>query len=368
METEVQREKPEILIVDDSPSNLRLLDEMLRSTGYVSRVVTNGNAALVAVRKSVPDLILLDIMMPSMDGYEVCRQLKADPEFRRVPVIFLSAMTGAGAKLKAFEEGGVDYISKPFNLEELEARVRLHLMMSRKNRELERAHKRLQSLEELRDKLVHMIVHDMRNPLFTIDLLVENMTTPTMAETAKIQRGLDSIHGEVQRLLRMLTDMLDMSRLEAGQMPLERVMGDLVEEARGVMESVLKSTRNAQMSLVAKEPVRLLYDSVIVQRVITNLITNGLKHAPSGQGLEIGVERQEGSVRVWVLDHGPGIPEASRGTLFDVFSQLDSKQRKFGAGLGLAFCRMAVEAHGGKIGVESELGKGSRFWFELPLG
>ncbi|MEI8352800.1 MAG: response regulator, partial [bacterium] len=167
-ETTTDPEAPGILIVDDAPANVRLLADMLKDRGYKIRVALSGELALQAAHNHPPGLILLDINMPEMNGYEVCERLKADAKLRDIPVIFISAMHETLDKVKAFSMGGVDYITKPFQTEEVGARVRTHLELHRQRRELQRSYARLRELENLRDTLVHMIVHDLRNPLSVV--------------------------------------------------------------------------------------------------------------------------------------------------------------------------------------------------------
>ena len=154
-----------VLVVDDTIENLRLLSELLGEQGYEVRAVTNGRQALQAVEHDPPDLILLDINMPEMNGYEVCRRLKAQERSKDVPVIFLTALTDTADKVRAFDAGGVDYVTKPFQFEEVLARVKTHVALRRAQVELADSYTRLRALEQLRDDLVHMVVHDMRSPL-----------------------------------------------------------------------------------------------------------------------------------------------------------------------------------------------------------
>src|SRR5215207_6121909 len=154
-----------VLVVDDTPDNLRLLTGVLEQMGHEVRPVRSGSQALSAARHARPDLVLLDVNMPEMDGYEVCGRLKAAPQLKDIPVIFLTALSDIADKVKAFEVGGVDYITKPFHIEEVQARVRTHLALRSAALELSRSYAKLQKLEQLREDLVDMMVHDMRSPL-----------------------------------------------------------------------------------------------------------------------------------------------------------------------------------------------------------
>src|SRR3989339_730306 len=169
---EVQQKSPDILVVDDTPANLQLLTGMLKERGYRVRPVPSGKLAIQAARSQTPDLILLDVNMPEMNGYEVCEQFKADAALREIPVLFISALGETMDKMKAFAVGGVDYVTKPFQFEEVDARVQTHLKLrrlqieqERQNRQLRESYDQLKKLEELQDNLTHMIIHDMRSPL-----------------------------------------------------------------------------------------------------------------------------------------------------------------------------------------------------------
>ena len=178
-----------VLVVDDTIENLRLLSDLLGEQGYEVRAVTSGRQALQAVEHDPPDLILLDITMPEMDGYEVCRRLKATERSKDVPVIFLTALTDTADKVRAFDAGGVDYVTKPFQFEEVLARVKTHVALRRAQAALADSYTRLRALEQLRDDLVHMIVHDMRSPLTAL------LHRPPLAEAPAAALSEDSRRG-----------------------------------------------------------------------------------------------------------------------------------------------------------------------------
>jgi signal transduction histidine kinase len=371
--------KPDILIVDDAPVNLQLLGGMLTDRGYAVRAVPNGRTALRVAASRPPDLILLDVSMPEMDGYEVCAELKRDEALKRIPVIFISALGETEDKVKGFRAGGLDYVTKPFQFEEVSARVETHLELrrlqletERRLRELREAHERLRELEGLRDSLTHMIVHDMRTPLTAIRGSLQLLEMGLGAAIQEEQKAdLTLAYQGSTRLLAMINDLLDVSRLEAGQMPLSLADDDLVRVAGAAIDPLAPLAASRKVKLVAPEapPLRLKLDAEIVQRVLTNLLGNALKFAPRGEEVRVGVSRADGGARVAVADDGPGIPKELQGKLFQKFGQAEvqKEHRMHSTGLGLAFCKLAVEAHGGRIGLESEAGKGSVFWFELPM-
>ncbi len=357
---------PRIMVVDDTPSNLHLLESMLRGQGYRVFALPNGEMALKAAALERPDLILLDILMPGLDGYEVCSRLKATPALREIPVIFLSALSESWDKVRAFKLGGVDYITKPFQLEEVEARVRTHIALDRQRRELQASYERLRQLEGLRDNMVHMLVHDLRSPLAVIRLTLDLAATAVSETDHTLVEMINAAKQSATALTEMISQLLDISRFEAGQMPVKPTTGDLVALVRAVCESMGSPTERKRVLLNNNEPLLAFFDPDLTRRVLVNLLGNALKFTPSGGQVNIHAARADGHVRLSVADNGPGIPPEMHQKIFEKFGQVDGTQRRYGTGLGLTFCKLAVEAHGGKIGVISEVGQGSTFWFTLP--
>jgi len=362
---------PSVLMVDDAPANLELLSGILKGRGYKVRAAMSGELALQAVQSDPPDLILLDINMPGMDGYEVCAELKSDKKSKGIPVVFLSAMNETMDKVRAFGIGGVDYITKPFQIEEVEARVKTHLELRRQRLELLENYDKLRELEKLRDGLVHMIIHDLRSPLTVItgyhELIRQDKKNTLSAESAGY---IDEAEEAAERIIKMVSDVLDISKMDEGQMKLTVAECDL---SRLLEEGVLKFKSllaGREVRFIPPEsPATALADRELISRVIQNLLANAIKFAPEEGGLiQLDIEAAGGRVRVSVEDNGPGVAPAYRKKIFEKFAQgeLRAAQQRYSTGLGLTFCKLAVEAHGGSIGVDSKEGKGSTFWFELP--
>ncbi|MEI6783783.1 MAG: hybrid sensor histidine kinase/response regulator [Verrucomicrobiota bacterium] len=361
------RETPRIMIVDDTPQNLDLLETMLIKQGCEVFALPDGEMALQAAVRNPPHLILLDILMPGLDGYEVCTRLKADPQLKHIPVVFLSALNEPWDKVRAFQVGGVDYISKPFQLEEVAARVHSHLELSSQRRELQGNYERLRELERLRDGLVHMLVHDLRSPLTGIRMGLESARGLLPPGDPTLASMVGAALASANSMTEMITQLLDVSRLEAGQMPLHRTAGDLVALARSAQDLLRTQAETRRLRLTPAEAIIANYDPNLLRRVLNNLLGNALKFTlPNGE-VSLGISREAGQVRVTVADNGPGIPPAFHQKIFTLFGQVESRKSGVGTGLGLAFCKLAVEAHGGRIGVESVPGQGSTFWFTLPL-
>ena len=358
-----------VLVVDDTIENLRLLSSVLGEQGYDVRAVPSGRQALQSVDHDPPDLILLDISMPEMDGYEVCRQLRAKEGSRMVPVIFLTALTETSDKVRAFETGAVDYITKPFQLDEVLARVRTHVALRRAQAALTESYGRLRQLEQLRDDLVHMIVHDMRSPLTALLIRLRILTGRRSSLDDALREDLLEAVQSAEDVSRMANDLLDVSRLEGGKMPLERASWDLTRIAGDVRTALATLDPERFIEIDSAEPMEVSCDGALVRRTIENLVSNGIRHTPPGTPVRISLVREGSRVRVAVHDEGPGVPAEAREKIFEKFGTIETRRDRtyHSAGLGLAFCKLAVDAHGGSIGVEPRLPAGSTFWFELPV-
>ena len=364
-------EKTSILIVDDVPENLRLLSAMLEQTGFLVRPATSAKRALAAARREPPSLILLDIQMPEISGLEMCQQLKADAALNEIPVIFISALNETEEKIKAFDAGGVDYITKPFQEREVLARVKTHLELHRQKVELEAINRRLKELESLRDSLTHMIVHDMRGPLMVIQGhldMIRMFDTPALSKEGR--HSLAEAQTGAKRLTRMIAEMLMVSKLEAGKLMLQLAPCDLTALARKAVADLVSANnpKQIQINLTSNlENLSVALDVELIERVLQNLLGNAMKFTPVHGTVLLNLMATAGEVRVEVGDNGPGIAPEFYQKIFEKFGQLESGQSRQGTGLGLTFCKLAVEAHGGAIGVHSQVGEGSTFWFTLKL-
>ncbi len=367
-----------ILVVDDEPANIHVLMGTLKDS-YAILAATNGQKALaLAVKNPQPHLILLDIMMPEMDGYKVCQKLKENPDTCDIPVIFITAMTEIGDKTKGFELGAVDYITKPFDPREVEVRVKTHIALKVAKEEIEHQHLELkenylalQEAENARDSLTHMIVHDMRTPLSGIQGYIDIIL---MLHKDKLEDNilldLRRAKSNTSKLIEMVSSLLDLNRLESGQMPIDLKENDLVKTVRDAFDILGAQVDYVTLVFEPKEAeIFGTFDSDLVKRIIVNLLSNAIKFTPKGDKVIVEVNKSENELEISIMDSGPGIPEALQEKIFEKFGQADLKKehKGYSSGIGLAFCKLAVEAHGGQIGVQSEEGKGSKFIFSLPL-
>jgi two-component system sensor histidine kinase/response regulator len=354
-----------VLVVDDGIANLRLLSDLLGEHGYEVRAVTSGRQALQAVEHDPPDLILLDITMPEMNGYEVCQRLKAKDCSRDVPVIFLTSLTDTADKVRAFDAGGVDYVTKPFQFDEVLARVKTHVALRRAQADLADSYTRLRALEQLRDDLVRMVVHDMGSPLQALGINLLLLKGAVSEDKGDI---LQSASRLAEELSQMTSDLFDVSRLEECRMPVKLAMWNLTQMARDVRAVLGAIDAKRLIDIESAGAVEVSCDGALVRRVMENLVTNALRHTPAGSPMCISIASGEGRVRVEVHDQGRGVPPEARDRIFEKFGTVEVRQESayHSVGLGLAFCKLAVEAHGGTIGVDPGVQAGSTFWFELP--
>ncbi len=363
-----------LLIVDDTPANLRLLSRMLTEHGYKVRAVRNGPHALQAAQAAQPDLILLDIVMPDMDGYEVCRRLKTEERTRDIPILFISALSDVEDKVKALTYGGVDYITKPFQLEEVLARVRTHLALRNLTQQLQEANAQLAyQVQELRtrneelDTFAHTVAHDIKSPLTSIvgyaNLLVEEFDKLAEPLRAEILRMIEYSASKMSGIVDELLLLASVRKVDVALQPMD--MGDAVDEACKHLATLVKEFQ-AEIHLPPEWP-QVLGHASWIEEVWVNYLSNGCKYGGKPPRLELGWDRQTASshIRFWVRDNGEGIPPEEQERLFAPFTRLDQVQVK-GHGLGLSIVRRIMEKLGGQVGVESEVGAGSLFYFTLP--
>lgn len=367
--------KPTLLIVDDTPANIVLLTELLKGQ-YRLKVATNGAKALdLVLNGDPPDLILLDIMMPEMDGYEVCRQLKENEAVRDIPVIFLSALNETMDKVKAFSMGGVDYVTKPFQPEEVRARVETHLKIRSLQTELERKYVQLRDLSALKDEFLRIASHDLKNPLMCVigfASLVEKMVPTGTEMTAEMHECVTKISGSAWLMQKIIEDFLDFRAMEDGQMKLQLESADLGEVVRLATEQN-QAYADKKMIPLYLEPTENLpagrVDPSRIRQVIENFISNGIKFSSAGQPVTVRTSCVEDKLLIEVVDSGPGLKPEDEAKLFQKYAKLSNKPTggEKSSGLGLAICRKIVEMHEGRIGARNNPEGGCTFWFEVPV-
>lgn len=360
-----------VLIVDDQEANRLLLRDLLESQGHEVAEAVDGVEALARVADTTPDVVLLDVGMPGIDGFEVCRRLKADPATATIPVLLVTALNQRDQRLLGIGAGANDYITKPIDKSDLSLRVRNAIRMHQLYAEIEVQYRRLEKLELLRDSLVHMIVHDLRSPLAGIRAYLDLMKMDGEGKLEpEMTQSIDEARKVAVDMTEMVSDLLDVSRLESGRMPLEVSQVDLAALATEVAAATGRATHRVTVRVEASaEQARIIGDPSVIRRVVTNLVGNAVKFSPTSSQIVVLVQGNGTEAKVSVSDRGPGIAAAYHEKIFEKFGQVEaaSQGHKHSSGLGLTFCKFAVEAHGGRIGVESVVGRGSTFWFALPV-
>ncbi|MEG4854006.1 response regulator [Microcoleus sp. B5-D4] len=402
---QIEENKGNILIVDDTPENLQVLSATLCDRGYKVRGVINGKMAIRAARSGCPDLILLDIKMPEMDGYEVCTQLKEDPKTSEIPVIFISALDEVLDKLTAFQVGGVDYVTKPFHVAEVLARIEHQLTIQRLKKQLLDRNKELQEeiierkkAEEAaaaaslaKSQFVANMSHELRTPLNAILGFTQVMSRDSLLSHENLE-NLRIINRSGQHLLELINDVLDLSKIEAGIIGLDQRSFDLYQllDTLEEMFQIKAETKKIQLrfSIEANVPPYIKTDEKKLRVCLINLLGNAMKFTHDGGRiwLRVSVESNQPQqpaesesdpnstsvepllILFEVEDTGIGIATAEIDTLFDAFVQTQAGRKAGdGTGLGLTITKKYVQIMGGDIWVKSVLGEGTSFKFNIRV-
>lgn len=362
--------KGNVLVVDDEEKNRELLRDLLEVDGFIVLEAEDGELALKLVEETPPDVIVLDIMMPKMDGFEVCRRLKDDQKTAPIPILLVTALKERDDRIMGIKAGANDFLSKPIDKQDLTLRVRNAAYTKSLFDQLQENYEKLKELEKLRDNLTHMIVHDMRSPLMGANGYLELLKMRAKDNfTEKQNQYVIKASNSVSYLMEMINSLLDVSKLEEGEMKLDLQQCDLRNLTKDAIELLgsLKDKLNIYFE-PSEELIFVNCDPDLITRVIANILGNAIKFTPEGGKVEISITKEDNQARFAVTDTGYGIPPEYQTKIFEKFGQVEirEKKEKYSTGLGLTFCKLTVEAHGGEIGVDSILEQGSTFWFVLP--
>ncbi|MFC1549707.1 ATP-binding protein [Candidatus Neomarinimicrobiota bacterium] len=367
-----------ILAVDDKLENLKVLIAYLESSGFEIMVAQSGEEAFQHIEHVIPDIILLDILMPGIDGFEICRRLKTNDITKEIPVIFMTALIDTADKVKGFEVGAVDYLTKPLQHEEVLARVNAHMTIRELQQQLQERnvllqHKNTQLMEvnATKNKFFSIIAHDLKNPLNT--LLTYSMTLVENFEkldTEKIIKGIEALNRSATRAYDLLIDLLNWARSHSGKMEYKLEEIDLGQIAKENIELLLDraTEKGIRISSEINEGLLAYSDKNMVSTVLRNLLTNAVKFTSKNGNVTLSSEVGKNSLTITVRDTGIGITEENINKLFrlDTFYRTLGSDNEKGTGLGLLLCKEFINTLNGEIWVESEIGKGSCFIFTLP--
>jgi len=361
-----------ILVVDDVQQNIQVVGTMLREAGYSIMPATSGTAALQRVEKKKPDLILLDLMMPEMDGLEVCRRLKAEPSTKAIPVIFLTASNEMAHLVQGLKAGAVDYVTKPFNPPELLARVGTHLELKHSRDVIVRYSQALRARNDEKNEFMGIVAHDLRSPLGMIegfaDLILDDADQPR----TDLEDSARRIRDTARRMTEMVQNLLDANRIERGEVNLDLASTDAAALLRGVVEAYRPRAAAKQQTVQVEDeagPIMVVLDARIMVQVLENLLSNAVKYSPPGKAIVVRLKKLSEVVRWEIQDEGPGLSAEDQAKLFGKFARLSAKPTggEHATGLGLSIVKKLVETLRGRVFCESELGRGATFIVELPL-
>lgn len=356
----------DILLVDDTPDNLRVLSAMLTNRGYEVRKALNGQRAIASVQSDPPDLILLDIKMPGMDGYTVCQHLKADSKTCEVPIIFISALDDAPDKVKAFAVGGADYVTKPFQEMEVLARIEHQLCIQRLKQQLiEHNQELVRSNREL-EQFAHVVSHDLQQPLQSILGFVKLILLKYQDRVDETESDyLNRIYNSANRMQRLIQDLLSYSKVRDQVQDMHPVDVNLVlKQALDNLEGII--TNNQVMLTHASLPMVMGHETQLIQ-LLQNLIGNAVKFIAPGiiPKIEISAAKQESQWLFEIRDNGIGIEPQNLEKVFDIFHRTKLAKGYPGTGIGLATCKKIVKNHGGRLWATSQQDVGTTFYFTL---
>ena len=375
------KSRPElILVADDIPANVELLLDQLNSLGYETITASDGPSAVAAAFENHPDLCILDVAMPAGDlgvddrstGFEVCRRIKRDPRTSRIPVIFVTALNDTSDRVRGIEAGGDDFLTKPHNRLVLGARVRSLLKLKAATDALEDSLRKLRELEKVRDDLMKMIVHDLKTPLTSVLATLEMLADGDFGQVSIPQKAaIGDAETKSEDLLALIDDILEVARIEEANISLSlapMAPGALIAELVHEWGHRFQQEGTTTSVSVADDAPVFVGDKNLIKRVFSNLFQNAVTHSSHPIHLELSARRAGQGVLFTVSDNGPGIPPEYHEVIFRKFGQVEMPRtpRTRSSGLGLTFCKLVVERHGGRIWVKSAEGKGSSFYIELP--
>lgn len=373
LNVEINYSEYSILVVDDVISNVLLLKVLLAAQKFNVITASNGMEAIDITKKQQPDLILLDVMMPGMSGFEVAQKLKNDPEVQHIPIIFLTALNSTADIVTGFKVGANDFISKPFNKEELVIRVNHQISLIAAKRIILQKTEELKKTIQGRDKMYSVIAHDLRSPLGSIKMVL-NMFVMTMSPQMigeEQYEMLDSANKSTEELFTLLDNLLKWTKTQTGRLTVVFQDFELVKSISGVFEifSLVSSSKNIELIFDSNEEINVRGDIDMVKTITRNLLSNAIKFSFSGSKIIIEVKKIGNMAVVSVKDFGKGMSQEELQKLFNSethFSKYGTNNEE-GSGLGLLLCKDFATKNRGDLWLQSEEGKGSTFFFSVPL-
>ena len=371
-ESQINRSDYKILIVDDVVSNVLLLKILLTNEKFQVCTANNGKACIEVTKRDKPDLILLDVMMPEMNGFDTAVVLKQDPETKDIPIIFLTALNSPSDLVHGFQVGGNDFLTKPFNKEELLMRVMHQIQLVEAKRIIVRQNEELRRTINNRDKMYSVIAHDLRSPMASIRMVLNLAVNVVSRETVgdEIFELLDKANRESEETHDLLDNLVKWTKGQTGRLNVVYQDVELDDVVPGVVDifRMIAEMKKIDLKYVpAQEKLVVHADNDMIKTVIRNFLSNAIKFTPEGKSIEVFYKREGDFARISVCDHGVGIAADRVDSIFHKGETTYGTGGEEGSGLGLQLCQDFARKNGGDAYVESVEGEGSIFSFTIPL-
>ena len=372
IESQINRSDYKILIVDDVVSNVLLLKILLTNDKFQVCTASNGNMCIEMARSEHPDLILLDVMMPELNGFDTAVILKKDPETHEIPIIFLTALNNPSDLVKGFQVGANDFLTKPFNKEELIMRVMHQIQLVAAKRIIVKQNEELKRTISNRDKMYSVIAHDLRSPMASIRMVLNLAVNVVSREVVgdEIFELLDKANRESEETHDLLDNLLKWTKSQTGRLSVvyqDLDLDDIVPGVVDIFRMIAEMKKIDLKYLPAVEKLTVHGDNDMIKTIIRNFLSNAVKFTPEGKGVEVFYEREGDFARISVRDHGVGIDPERVEAIFRTGETTYGTGGEEGSGLGLQLCQDFARKNGGEVRVESTLGVGSTFSFTIPL-
>ena len=371
-ESQINRSDYKILIVDDVVSNVLLLKILLTNEKFQVCTASNGKQCIEVAQNEHPDLILLDVMMPDLNGFDTAVILKKDPSTQEIPIIFLTALNNPNDLVKGFQVGANDFLTKPFNKEELVMRVMHQIQLVAAKRIIVRQNEELKRTISNRDKMYSVIAHDLRSPMASIRMVLNlavNVVSPEMVGD-EIFGLLDKANRESEETHDLLDNLLKWTKSQTGRLNVvyqDIDLDDIVPGVVDIFKMIAEMKKIDLKYLPAEEKLTVRADNDMIKTIIRNFLSNAVKFTPAGKGIEVFYTREGDFARISVRDHGVGVAPERVETIFHKGETTYGTGGEEGSGLGLQLCQDFARKNGGEAKVESTLGEGSTFSFTIPL-
>lgn len=353
--------KSKILAIDDNNINTMILKELLEDK-YDVQIANSGSEGLQIASTFFPDIILLDIMMPQIDGFEVCRKIRQNPKLKYTKIIFVSAKTILEDRLKGYETGADDYITKPFNNDELLAKVRVYLRL-----------KAAEELDQMKSELTMTVTHELRTPLCITKNIISNLKANVFGKIEpQIQNQLENINENVNRLAKIISNFLDASTIDAGQMQIQYSQFCLQQEIKKTLQPLISIANSKNINIKTQMPsqnIIIQADPEKFSQIINALVENSIRYMAKDHGeIQLNLTESFDEITVEIIDNGQGIEPENLEKIFDKFVQVKRNigPGEHGTGLGLSIVKSLVELHNGNITAQSKPAHGSNFTFTIP--